>query len=476
MLFWILAAVMTAGVLALIMTPLLKPQADGGARASYDLEVYRDQLEELDRDLARGVINEAQAAAARAEIGRRMLASADEGAAPASAGPRAATLVAGVLAVGIPLGALAVYLPLGNPDAPAQPLASRNLEQEQNLPPESVVTAMENLRQQLEQNPDDPQGWSILGQALAKMGHLPQASEALARAVALSPDDTELLGSYAEVATAANGGTVTEDARKAYDRVLEKTPNDPRARFYAGLARFQAGELNEALERWTRLMSESPADAPWVAVLRDYIRQAAEGLGRDPDGAVPQPLPPVARNQQPGAGTPPGDAGQNAPQNAPQNAEDRDRMIRDMVAGLAARLESDPSDVEGWLRLVRSYSVLGDLEKAAEAGRRAREQAPDRPDVLVAYATSLLAQQARDAQGNEAARRVPEEAVGALKQALSLDPGNREALWLLGLEAAGAGRTGEASELWTRLLAQFKPGDPEHATIRARIDQLKAGG
>jgi cytochrome c-type biogenesis protein CcmH len=461
MLFWICAAAMTAGVLALILTPLVRPRQEGGSRAAYDLEVYRDQLGELDRDLARGVINEAQAAAARAEIGRRMLAVADQGTAQPTPGGRHAMVLAIILALTIPLGALAVYLPLGRPDAPAQPLASRQLDQERNAPPEDVLAAMENLRRQLDENPGDAQGWAILGRAYAKMGRLDAASDALRKAVALSPDDPDLLGAHGEVLIGANGGIVTEEARAAYDRVLEKRPEDPRARFYAGLARFQAGDLTEALERWRALMAESPANAPWVPTVRDHIRQAAEGLGRDPDGAVPSPLPPLAENQE-------------APRQAP-SPENRDRMIRDMVEGLATRLEADPSDLDGWVRLARSYAVLGEGDKAVEAARKAKELAPDRADILVSYATALLTRDSASTDGQQS-RPMPEEAVEALKRALAVEPQNREALWLLGMDAAGTGRAEEASDLWNRLLAQFQPGDPEYASIRARIDALKAGG
>lgn len=479
MLFWIVAAALTAAVVLLIVPPLLR-KTEGAAeeRAAYDLEVYRDQLGELERDQGRGLISEAQAAAARAEIGRRMLAIADHGKGSAKDGakgkataraPRSAMALAALLAVLLPLGTLAVYGKLGRPELPAQPLASRNLDHERGGPPKTVLAAMDKLKAQLAETPDDPQGWAILGQAYAKMGRLPEAADALGKAVALAGDDLELLGSYGEVLISANGGTVPEEARKTFDRVLAKDPTEPRARFYSALARFQAGDTKDALERWSALLAESHADAPWVPVVRTQIAEAAKALNLDPAKVTPQPLPaqqppPVAQDQ-----------GQNQGQGQAQGqagGEDQQQMIRGMVDGLAARLEANPDDVDGWLRLSRSYGVMGESAKAIDAARKARERAPQRPDVLVAYASALLSAEPRSSKPGP----MPEEAVASLRQALAAEPDNRDALWLLGLNAAGIGRTAEATDLWTRLLAQFKPEEPEYTLIRARLDSLKAGG
>lgn len=305
MLFWILAAVLTAAVLLLIVPPLLRSGAAAPDREAFDREVYRDQLDELERDRARGLINDAQAEAAKAEIARRMLATAEKGAAAATpAAPRSARVLAVLLALVLPLGALSVYGLYGRPDLPAQPLASRNLEQERGGPPKTVLAAMDKLKAQLAENPNDLQGWLILGQAYAKMGRNADAAEALRHAVTLNKDDVELQGLFGETLVSANDGMVGEEAVKAFDAVLAKEPKDPRARFFAALARYQAGDRKDALERWSALMAESPADAPWVPVLRDQIREAAIALDLDPAKVTPQPLPaeqkpagPVAQGQ-----------------------------------------------------------------------------------------------------------------------------------------------------------------------------------
>lgn len=473
MLFWIFAAVLTAAVLLLLVPPLLRSAGSGPDREEFDREVYRDQLDELERDRARGLINDAQAEAAKAEIARRMLATVEKGGnagAPKTA--RSGRLLAVLLALVLPVGALAVYGSVGRPDLPAQPLASRNLEQERGGPPKSVLAAMDKLKAQLAENPNDLQGWLILGQAYAKMGRNADAADALRHAVALNKDDVEIQGLFGETLVSANDGMVPEEAVAAFDAVLAKEPKDPRARFFAALARFQAGDQQGALDRWSALMAESPADAPWVPVVRDQIREAAVALNLDPAKVTPQPLPPEQKEQA-AQGQPGGpQAAPNAAPNAPANMGGQDEMIRGMVANLAARLDADPSDVDGWLKLARSYGVLGEPAKALDAARKARERAPERADVQVAYANAVLQTQPR----NETPKPLPEEVTSALRLALKAEPDNKDALWLLGLDAMMSGRKDEAADHWGKLITQFKPSDPEYTLLKGRLDALKAGG
>ena len=470
MLFWIFAAVLTAAVLLLLVPPLLRSAGSGHdlvpGREEFDREVYRDQLDELERDRARGLINDAQAEAAKAEIARRMLATAEEsGNAGAPTTARSGRVLAVLLALVLPVGALAVYGSVGRPDLPAQPLASRNLEQERGGPPKSVLAAMDKLKAQLAENPNDLQGWLILGQAYAKMGRNTDAADALRHAVALNKDDVEIQGLFGETLVSANDGMVPEEAVTAFDAVLAKEPKDPRARFFAALARYQAGDQQGALDRWSALMAESPADAPWVPVLRDQIREAAVALNLDPAKVTPQPLPPEQKEQAQ-------QTAPNAQANAQGNAAGQDEMIRGMVANLAARLDADPSDVDGWLKLARSYGVLGDTAKALDAARKARERAPERADVQVTYANAVLQTQPR----NETPKPLPEEATSALRLALKAEPDNKDALWLLGLDAMMSGRKDEAADHWGKLITQFKPSDPEYTLLKGRLDALKAGG
>ncbi|WP_158047689.1 c-type cytochrome biogenesis protein CcmI [Skermanella pratensis] len=474
MLFWIVAALMTAAVTALVLTPLLRARQSSAGRAPYDMEVYRDQLAELDHDLSRGVIDERQAQAARAEIGRRMLAVADEdegerkAASSAAAPGRGGRWVALALCALIPLGALAVYVPTGHPNLPAQPFASREAPPNGGTPGE-VMQAIAKLEQHLKEEPGDLQGWLLIAQTYTRMGRFEDSAEAYRNAVGVSQGkDTGILSSYAEAMTAANQGMVPEEAVRTFDAVLQADPRDARARYYLALARAQAGDLRGALDRWVALAAESPADAPWLATVRQRISDTASQLGVDAATVIPQPLPPSQAQAAPTPGAP-GPTREQMAGAADMTPEQRDTMIRSMVDGLASRLNDNPDDADGWLRLGRAYRVLGERDKATEALASGVKAAPGRVDLLTAYADALIA-----SGGDQDAPPAP--AVAVLRDVLKIQPDNPQALYFVGLDAARAANTAEASQLWGRLLTQLPPGSPEHAEVQSLLERLKQGG
>jgi cytochrome c-type biogenesis protein CcmH len=482
MLFWIVAAAMTAAVTALVLTPLLRNRQTAGpeaeSRASYDMEVYRDQLAELERDIARGVIDDRQAQAARAEIARRMLAAADEGkreaagfAAVSGAAPsKASRSIALALCVLIPAGTLAVYIPTGQPNLPGQPFASRETNPNGGMPAQ-VMQAIAKLEQHLKDEPDDLQGWLLMAQTYTRMGRFDDSVEAYRHAVGISQGkEPGILSSYAEAMTAASQGLVPEEATRTFEAVLQADPDDPRARYYLALARGQAGDMRGALDRWVELAARSPADAPWLPTVRQRITETAGQLGVDVASVMPQPLPATQQNEAATGGTPaPGPTREQVAGAADMTPEQRQQMIRGMVDNLATRLRDNPNDADGWLRLGRAYNVLGEQDKSVEALASGAKAAPGRVDVLMAYADALMV-----ANGQEDAPPAP--AIAVLRDVLALQPDNPQALWFLGLDAARAANKDEASQLWGKLLTQLKPGTPEHAEVQSRLDSLRQGG
>jgi cytochrome c-type biogenesis protein CcmH len=461
-LFWLATAVLTAAVVAMLVSPLVRRSGPGPGpgRASYDLEVYRDQLAELDRDLLRGVIESEQAEAARAEIGRRILASTGRSSDHATAGPpspRANRVIIGALLVVVPTAALVLYLMVGRPDLPAQPLAGRSNPATAGAPPANIADAVAKLAEHLKGQPADLEGWTLLARSLAKLDRPAEAVEAWRHALALATDDPDLQGSLADALTTANGGVVPDEARRLFEAILNKRPGDPQASHFLALAQAQGGDFRGALDRWTALAAASPADAPWLPMVRQAIEDMARHLNLDPAKAIPDSLP--ARGTAESA--PPAAAG------PPPTAEERNRMIRSMVDGLAARLATQPDDIAGWLRLARAYQVLGEPDRQLEALTQARTRAPTRPDVLVAYAEALMSR-ASPAAG----ARLPPEAILALRGALTVAPDTPEALWYLGLDASTAGQSAEARTLWQRLLGELDPASPDYAEVKSRLDGL----
>lgn len=476
--FWLAAAALTAVAVVMLLRPLLRPPAPGVSSGEFAQGIYADQLAEVDRDLARGVLTPEQAANARTEVGRRLLAAAAEAERVAKAQgtgtPAPSRKLALALTGLLPVAALGVYLSMGNPTLPAVPFAERPAAAP---PPQEFLDAVAKLERLLQENPDDLQGWVTLAQSYARLDRPADAAEAYRKAVGLSQGDPAVLSSFAEALTNAAEGMVTEEARRAFEATLQARPDDPRARFYLGVARYQAGDYKGAIDRWAALVADSPADAPWLPIVRQRIFDVATQVGIDPVAATPQPKPPANPQtaQQPAlpppatpqAGEAPAAAGPSPEQMQAMAAlppEQRQAAIRAMVDSLAERMEKDPSNVEGWLRLAQARSVLGDKDQAVVAARRATQAAPDRADTWLALARML----------NPAPGAKPSpELENALRKAVELDPKNAQALYYLGLAAAENGRKDEARATWTKLLQQLPPDSPDRKELQGQIDGLK---
>ncbi len=464
MIFAIVAALLTALAVAALLVPVLRRHRRAPARADYDLAVYRDQLRELESDRARGLVGGEEADAARTEIERRMLraarareaAQAVDAGEETAAGPRRRRRRAAALALGLCVPALAagVYASFGTPGLPDRPFAER--------PPaaaESAVTALsepvERLAARLANDPDDLEGWLLLGRSYLVLQRFGDAADALRQAAALSGDDPEILSMLGEAIVWASGGTVVPEAVSTFERVLETRPDDAAARYHLALGLAQAGAVREAYEMWRALAADTPADAPWRADLEGLIRQAAEVLGIEP-GTLPRA--PAA------AEAPAGPGEDDVAAAAAMTPEERMEMIRGMVEGLALRLEENPGDAEGWLRLARSYDVLGEPAKARDALRRAMETVPDDLPALRAFARALTGQAGPEAP--------PPEAAAVYARILALDPDDQPALWFTGLAAAERGDAATARSRWQRLLDLLTPDTPEHAAVQAALDTL----
>lgn len=327
---WAALALMTAVAAALLLVPLLRRSGEPAPRTAYDREIYRDQLAEVERDAQRGLIGETEAAAARTEISRRLLASADRPEAPRKRFESIRTVVA--LAIAAPAAALALYLALGAPE-----LGKRTVSA-----PNDLSSLVAQLAEKVQERPDDPRGWLLLGRSLRTLERFDEAANALGRAAALAPNDAGLAAEHGEVLSFAADGRITSESRDAFAAAMRIDPKEPRARYYLGLADAQDGNARGALERWLALEADSPPDAPWRAMLTARIAQLQSELGI--------------------------------------TAENRGDVIRSMVEGLARRLQDQPDDADGWLRLARAYTVLGETDKARAALARLQTLRPDDAD------------------------------------------------------------------------------------------------
>ena len=388
MTLWLILGAMTALTVAMLLRPLFRGMKAGAARDAYDREVYRDQLAEVKRDEARGLLAPQEARAAEREIARRLIAAApakdgDAAASPAAEpqpakGRGARRWTALALATALPLAALALYLYVGTPTAPDFPLASRDkVMQSEGM--HDINEVIPKLEARLKAKPDDLEGWVLLGRSYASTDRMAEAAEAYRHAVALSNNDPDLVAAYAETKVLEGGGAVTPEARKLFEGVLAKDPKNVPARFYLALVKVQEGDVEAGVREWLVIQAEAPPDAPWLPELHGAIERAAQQYKLDLAKLVPpgaKVVPPMAATPGAGAGSTASAGTSPSPSAADvaaaENMSDAQRkeMIRSMVERLAERLKGQPDDLAGWQRLARAYDVLGEKDKAADAEAR----------------------------------------------------------------------------------------------------------
>ncbi|PJK31023.1 c-type cytochrome biogenesis protein CcmI [Minwuia thermotolerans] len=492
MLFWILIAAITLAVLLFVLRPLVGAGRGAARRGDYDMTVYRSQIDELRAEEARGVISPAEARAARNEIERRMLQASRDAEPDVREGGGAPLIVGLVIAVAVPLGAGALYLAIGNPDLPAQPLAQRievpagaarmaaaqpgAPSSEQGL--ESVSNMVGNLERRLEEDPENFEGWMLLGRSYGVMDRYGDAAGAYAKAAALpeAASDPAPHMQLGEALVFSSNGVVIERAQAAFRRAVEIDANHPGARYYLALARGQGGDLKGAYDGWVSLAQDSPADAPWLPALRERIAEVARDLDVEPPaelmdrmaaaGAAPGPSAPPAPARS-GDAAAPGPSAEDIQAAQEMSADDRQAMIRGMVEGLAARLEENPDDYDGWMRLARARGVLGETDAMIEAYENAARLRPEDTETRLALAGALV-----DAGGDGP---LSPRAVEAFRAVLEVDPDNPDALWFVGRGEAEAGRPEAAVQAWRKLLGTLAPGSDAHTAVQAQIERLQQG-
>jgi cytochrome c-type biogenesis protein CcmH len=456
MLIWLIFAVLAAVVVGLVIWPLAAARGRTPARAAYDRAVYRDQLKEIARDVDRALLTPAEAASARLEVERRLLAAGEEPETGlrASAKPTTAPLMLTVmLAVLVPLAAVAIYLVRGAPRVPDQPYEARAAERALTeahgaLDLDKTVAA---LQERLKADPSSAEGWLLLAHTQAARGHWQESAEAYRQAMTLTKERPDVAAAYAEMLVMAANGVVTPAAREALAKIVASDPKNPSAQYYLALADAQAGNVQGAIDAWQALLAEAPADAPWAETVRQRIADTAKAAG------MPVPAPPPQAAPRPSS-----DEVTAAAQLTP---EQRNEMIRGMVERLATRLEETPDDLQGWLRLGRAYEVLKQPEKAADAYEQAAKLKPEEPAILARELDALMA----DRPPSEP---MPATALAVLKRLQTLNANDPSALWYLGLAAAQAHEIDEAKAYWQKLLAVLPADSDERKMVSDALAAL----
>ncbi len=343
--FWVAAGALTAAAAALILMRAARA-ADPESAGDPAAVLYRRQLSEIDELADRGLMGEAERKSAHAEAARRLLAASDAPRDDWSAEPKARKRV--LLAVtAVPALTLGLYLVLGSPGFPDQPYAKR-LEGWRNQELQTLTAPQIGavLRDVLKSRRDDPEGYRMLAIVELESGNMPGAIRAIRRAVAIAPDRADLRHMLGEALVMQAGGKVDADAEAVFAELLRRDPKDASARFYLAQAKAGKGQGAQAAAELRGLLADLPAGDE----RRPYVEAA------------------IARAE-----------GDFAPTREPAPELD---AIRGMVASLAARLKETPDDPEGWVRLVRSYSVLGQTAERDAALTQAKARYAGQPDIL----------------------------------------------------------------------------------------------
>ena len=344
MTLWFVLAMMTAAAIFAVLWPLARRHDDAPA-AGHQINVYRDQLDEIERDRAAGLIGVEEADAARIEVSRRLLASADTTGVSHHSAPHRRRVVSIAALVLLPLSAAILYLMLGSPNLPGQSAAARIATPDPNASLDGLIAQVEA---RVAAVPDDGRGWEVLAPVYLRLGRNADAVMALRNALAINGETAERQSNLGEAMVAAANGVVTAEAKTAFLRAQELDAGDMKARYFLGLAAEQDGKPAEAAAAWRVMLVQAPPNAPWLTFVRAALARveaAAPPAPSDDDVAAASQL----------------------------SAEQRNEMVRGMVERLAERLKQDGSSVEGWGRLMRSYLVLGEPDKAQAALGDARK-------------------------------------------------------------------------------------------------------
>jgi len=495
--FWILAVLFAIVATAILGRALLTGGGGAASTADYDIQVYRDQLKELDRDVARGVIGAEEAERARVEISRRLLDADRKARASEAAGkaPRAATVTAfalsGVVVLG---GGLWLYADMGAPGYWDMPLKARyeaaeiaretrasQAELEAALPawdgppaaaPADYIELVDKLREAVRERPEEVQGQLLLAQHEAALGNYVAAHQAMAKAIELRGPmaAADEYSQYADLLALAAAGEISPEAEAAIEAALALNPRDQVARYYAGLLQAQIGRPDLAFPIWRDLLEGSDPSEPWVAPIMAQIRQLAARAGEDY-------TPPQLESRVPGLSAGDIAAAEN------MTPEERAQMLETLVSTLMQRLATEGGSAADWARLIEGLGVLGDTDRASAILGEAQTVFAGRPEDLAliddAAASAGLAGEAPalagpSAEDMEAAAEMEAEdraamiegMVSRLYDTLIEDGGTPERWVQLFNALAVQGDAERAQTAWEAAQAAFE-GDP------ATLDTLR---
>jgi len=272
---------MTLVAVGVVIGPLVRPTKINSALSGNELEIHKNQLEDIDRDLELRLITSAEADIARVEIHRRILSSYTNQRALKRTSRRKIILVAIIISLCVPTTSLIIYLQIGRPDLAIEPNTSEHMMAGAGQDNKHLARRVSELARSLEEDPGQVKVWAQLGEILFRIGHFERAAVAYLQANTLAPSAPEHMSRAGEALAFAADGTVTPRAEKLFTKALRHNPLDARAQYYIGLANFQRGNFQAALKLWVVLEATLENKTPRRQFIQKRINKLAKRLSVD---------------------------------------------------------------------------------------------------------------------------------------------------------------------------------------------------
>ncbi len=450
--FIAIAVVLTLLALLWLVRPLLWPAAASAGVSSRGLNasIYRDQLEALERDLARGVISAQECEAGRDELQLRLLDDTDESPASHQAGNSFWTgrRTAAVIALLLPLGAGGMYWWLGTPEA-IDPVATQKANNDQ------VASMVDALAARLKANPDNPKGWAMLARSYKVMGRFAEAEQAFLKAGDLVNNDPDLLVDYADLLAVRNNNNIEGKPLELVTKALNLNPQHPMGLMMSGVAAYRRNDFKLAVSQWEKLLLVLDPGSPDAQQVEADIAEARSKAG------MPAVAPGSIASKPPSGAT---ESGKMPPVDPAAAGAMTPEKINQMIDALAAKLKANPSDLAGWARLAGAYKVQGRLPEAEQAFEKAGKLVDGDAGLLTQYA-DLLAMRTNTLEGRPLA---------LVNKALTIDPRHPMALMLAGTAAYRRSDYRLAISHWEKVLTVLPPGSRDAAQVEAEIADARS--
>jgi cytochrome c-type biogenesis protein CcmH len=449
--FIAIAALLTLLVVAWVVRPLLRPVVSSAVSAErLNATIHRDQLEALDRDLARGVISPADFETTRDELQLRLLDDTQEAAAPASAsGPRFWTgqRTALVIMLLLPLGTAGGYAWLGTPDA-IDPVAAAKMDEAK------VNEMVATLAARLKANPNDANGWAMLARSYKVMKRFDDAAQAFAKAGDVINTNPDMLVEYADLLAMQASDNIEGRPLELVNKALALDPQHPMALMMSGVAAYRRAEYPLAVAQWEKLLAVIDPGSPDAQQIEADIADARSKAGMP---GKPTSLRPTGA----------ADAAKLPPVDAAAAGAMTPEKINQMVEGLAAKMKANPGDLPGWAKLGRAYKVLGKLPEAEDAYTKAGKLVDSDADLLIQFADVLAMRAGNKLEGRP---------MVMVNKALVLNPKHPAALMMAGSDAYAHADYVQAVKRWEMVLTVLPPGSKDAALVQAEIADARSKG